>query len=522
MRISRILPALTAAMAMLLSGCIHNDIPYPSIHANFLTFEVDGASQPSRIDSTNYTVTVYLAEPTDIRKVTVKSYSLTPETRMSGIDLSLPLNLEQPETAVLSIYQDYTWTISAVQNIDRYFTVKSQIGTSVIDTDNHTVTATIPTTADLSRVTVLTMKLGAEGSTVSDDLAGKTVDFSSPVKVTVTTHGIAREWTITIDQTDAPVTSVRADAWTCVAWLYGEAQEGKDNGFEYRRASETSWQKVPAEWITAEGGNFRARLIHLEPSTDYVARAYSGSDFGEEMEFTTGMSLQVPNSDFNSWWLNGKIWNPWAENSDRFWDTGNKGATTLGPSNTVPTDDTPTGTGQAAKLETRFVGVSILGKLAAGNIFTGEYVATEGTNGILSFGREFKQRPTKLRGYFKYNSVPISHATTQWNHLKGQPDTCIVWVALSDGEQPYEIRTNPKKLQLFDKNDPSVIAYGNFELGETVTEYMPFEVNLDYNATNRVPNYIVIVGSASKYGDYFTGGNGSVLWLDDLELVYDY
>ncbi len=118
--------------------------------------------------------------------------------------------------------------------------------------------------------------------------------------------------------------------------------------------------------------------------------------------------------------------------------------------------------------------------------------------------------------------MPSSHATTQWNHLKGQPDTCIVWVALSDGEQPYEIRTNPKKLQLFDKNDPSVIAYGNFELGETVTEYMPFEVNLDYNATNRVPNYIVIVGSASKYGDYFTGGNGSVLWLDDLELVYDY
>ena len=40
--------------------------------------------------------------------------------------------------------------------------------------------------------------------------------------------------------------------------------------------------------------------------------------------------------------------------------------------------------------------------------------------------------------------------------------------------------------------------------------------------TSRVPTYIVVVASASKYGDYFTGGDGSVLFIDDFSLEYDY
>ncbi|MDE5810564.1 MAG: PCMD domain-containing protein, partial [Muribaculaceae bacterium] len=191
-------------------------------------------------------------------------------------------------------------------------------------------------------------------------------------------------------------------------------------------------------------------------------------------------------------------------------------------SNTYPSEDTPTGTGTAACLETRFVGIGAIGKLAAGNIFSGYYVATDGTNGILSFGREFTERPTKLRGYFKYKSTAISSTTAGYEDLKGRNDTCFIWCALSDKSEPYEIRTNPKNLQLFSPNDPSVIAYGNFQLGETVSSYREFEIKLNYNATNRVPRYIVIVASASKYGDYFTGGNGSTLYIDDFELLYDY
>ena len=67
-----------------------------------------------------------------------------------------------------------------------------------------------------------------------------------------------------------------------------------------------------------------------------------------------------------------------------------------------------------------------------------------------------------------------------------------------------------------------MIAYGKIEFGENVPTYIPFEFTLDYKATDRVPRYILITASASKYGDYFTGGNGAVLYLDDFELQYDY
>ena len=230
----------------------------------------------------------------------------------------------------------------------------------------------------------------------------------------------------------------------------------------------------------------------------------------------------MPNLGFDDWWLDGKVWNPWAEGDEQYWDTGNKGATTLGNSNSVPTTDTATGSGKAAMLETKFVGIGVVGKLAAGNIFTGKYVATDGTNGILSFGREYKERPTKLKGKLRYNCVSISHASSGFENLKGQPDTCIVWVALSDSNEPYTIKTNPKTLQLFDPKDPTVIAYGYTQYGESVPNYIPFEVEFKYNSTQRIPNYIVLVASASKYGDYFTGGNGSILYVDDMELVFDY
>ncbi|MDE6265836.1 MAG: PCMD domain-containing protein [Muribaculaceae bacterium] len=514
----------TAAVICVIAfcGCIKNDIPYPRIQANFLTFEVDGENKATLIDSTNRVITVYLEETTDIRNVRVTSYSVTAGARVISPDLSEPLDMTGTLSAIVSLYQDYVWTINAQQDIERYFTVSNQMGSSTIDVPARRIVANIPASQPLDKVKVLSMKLGPEGSVTTPDLAGQTVNFTNPVTVEVTNHGYTEEWTIYINQNKETVRTMSADAWTCVAWVYGEAEAGKDNGVEYRKADSDEWIKAPAEWVTHNGGSFHARLIHLEPLTEYVARAYSDDDKGAEIEFTTGITLQVPNSDFNAWWLDGKVWCPWPEDGTQIWDSGNKGATTLGTSNTFPSEDTPSGSGLAAQLETRFVGIGIIGKLAAGNIFTGKYVATDGTNGILSFGQPFTERPTRLRGYLKYNCAPISSVTTGFESLKGQPDTCIVWIALSDASEPYTIRTNPKNQSLFSPDDPSVVAYGNIQYGSSVNSYIPFDIELDYRSTSRVPKYIVIVASASKYGDYFTGGNGSCLWVDDLELLYDY
>lgn len=47
---------------------------------------------------------------------------------------------------------------------------------------------------------------------------------------------------------------------------------------------------------------------------------------------------------------------------------------------------------------------------------------------------------------------------------------------------------------------------------------IPFEYK-DIAKTKR-PTHIVIVASASKFGDYFCGSSKSVMYLDDFELVY--
>ncbi len=507
---------------LVVTGCIENDIPYPRTQADFLTIVAEKELRSALIDTKNRVVTLYLDETANIYNVNITEYTLTEGAYINGTTIHNGIDLSEPISVTLTLYQDYEWTIKAVQDVERYFTISPQVGSAEIDVPGHRVVAYIPMNSSLDNVKVTSIKLGTEVSSMSPNLEGQIVDFTEPVEVKVTAFDRTETWTIYVGQTDSNVNTERVDAWTNVAWVYGTAEAGKDNGFEYREASSLEWSVVPSNWITHDGGSFYARLVHLKANTEYVARAYSEDEYGAEVMFTTGSIVPLTDGSLDDWHQDGKVWNPWAEGGVSFWDTGNKGATTLGQSNSQPTDDTYSGKGKAAKLETKFVGLGGIGKLAAGNLFSGKYVRTDGTNGILDFGREFTARPTKLRGYMKYNCVAITHTNDEMSHLKGEPDIATIYIALTDWTSPYEIRTNPSNRQLFDPDDESVIAYGTVEYGYSVPEYTPFEITLDYKDTQRVPTFILVVASASKYGDYFTGGNGSVLYVDDFSLDYDY
>lgn len=513
---------LVAALAIMMGGCLKNDIPYPRIQPNITEMDAEGLIRAAEIDSVNRLVTLSFDESVDINNVRISSYELSPGAHIVRGDLDSPIDLSKYYIVTLRLYQDYDWAILGKQNIERYFTVENQVGATVIDVTGRRVVVTVAGQESLKSVKVLTMKLGPEGSAQTPDYVGQTIDLTKPVEVIVDTYGRKQTWTVYGEFVESTVSTVQADAWTQVAWVYGSGVAGRDNGVEYRVKGEEDWTRVPKEWVTVTGGTFCARIINLNPMTEYEARAYSDSESGEIIPFTTGNIAQVPNTALDQWSKSGKVWNPWAEGDEPYWDTGNKGATTLGESNSVPTEDTSSGTGLAAMLETKFIGIGVIGKLAAGNIFVGSYLRTDGTNGVLSFGRPFSERPTKLRGYVKYNCATISHSSTEYAYLKGRPDTCQIYCALIDTPSPLEIRTNPSNRSLFDANASYVVAYGNFQSGETIPDYIPFEFDLNYTSTSRVPKYILIVASASKYGDFFTGGAGSVLYVDDLELLYDY
>ncbi len=519
----RLVGVLMSVASLSLQGCLQNNIPYPRIQPDFLTMEADGLVKPAEIDAANRMVTLTFGEEVNIKAAQITSYTITEGASFTSGNLSAPIDLSEYYICTLSLYQNYDWVIKGVQTIERYFTVENQVGATIIDVGGRRVKVNVSSNGGgLKNVKVLTMKLGPVNSIVTPALEGETIDLTRPVDVTVRAYGEECVWTIIGEEVTSNVQTVRADAWTNVAWVYGAGLDGVDNGVEYRQYGSQEWIKAPSAWVTNTGSTFYARLVSLNPETEYEARTYGGDEYGDVVRFTTGSIVQVPNSSLSDWSKNGAVWQPWGEGQTPYWDTGNKGAATLGQSNVVPTSDTSSGTGQAAMLQTKFVGVGIIGKIAAGSVFIGSYLRTDGTNGVLQFGREFTERPTKLRGYFNYKTAPINKASAEYQHLMGQPDTCVVWCALIDSPEPFECRTNPKDQNLFDPSASYVVAYGRMQCGQDVPQYIPFEVELQYTATNRRPTYLVVVASSSKYGDYFTGGDGAVMCVDDLELLYDY
>lgn len=514
--------AMLAAVMLSLQGCIKNDIPYPRLPQMILAIAAEGESRTAYIDSLAFEVNIYLDETTDIENVRFSEYRIS-EGGVSDPDLLQgTYNMTTPLYVTLSRFQEYSWEIIAHQDIERYFEVSGEIGASVIDPVGHRVIVNMPEGTDLSHLTLQRVKLGPAGiTTLSPDLRPGPIDLLYPMRVEVTCHGRTEIWTIYAQFSELVVNTVSVDAWSQVIWAYGNCPSELSGGFEYREVSDTEWTPVPEEYVSRSQGIFSCYIPHLEPLSEYAVRAVAGDEVGNEVLVRTQATADIPDGDFEQWNLGGKggnMWCPWDKEGARFWDTGNSGSITLNENLTVPTEHTATGSGLAARCETKYLIV----KLGSGSIFTGEYLRTEGTNGVLGFGRPWDLRPTKLRGYYQYSAADIGYASSEYDYLKGRPDTCHIYVALTDWTAPYEIRTKPSDRRLFDRNASYVIAYGELVFSGKMDSYQAFEIKLDYKDTSRVPSYLQITCSASKYGDYFTGGNGSVLYVDQFSFDYDY
>lgn len=159
-------------------------------------------------------------------------------------------------------------------------------------------------------------------------------------------------------------------------------------------------------------------------------------------------------------------------------------------------------------------------KLAAGNVFTGNFVETDisAQTAELSFGRPFTDRPQKMSFRYKYSPQTVGEDFSKEGYItKGETDIAYIYIALINGS-PFKIKPTD---YMFNKNDARVIAYAEFSTNETVNEFTEKEITLEYSNKTVKPTHILVVATSSKYGDYFAGAAGSVLWLDDVELVYE-
>lgn len=526
-------------LAAVLCGCIKNDIPFARIPLSITALKVEGQIGTTSFSEKDRTATVTLAETVNPKKVKIDSIGYT-DKAVAALSSGDVIDLTNDVEVTLSLYQDYVWKIMRNQPIERRLTVSNQVGNAVFDEDKRLVTINITKSASLRDVELVDLKLGPTGAAYNGSTEGlPAVSWNRYANYAETTIHVTysdfidEEWTVKVYNSDSDVLTERADGWVNVAWMYGAGVAGTECGFEYREAGAENWIAVPKEYVTVNGGQFYARVPHLKANTTYECRAFSDGQRAKEVQFSTVDMGSFPNMGFEDWHKSEKsVICPWAKDGSVFWDTGNHGSAIVGEKN-VTTNVTDIRPGSTGKYAACLSSQNILGvKFAAGNLFVGEYKKTQGTNGILGFGREFVSYPTALKGWFKYKTAPITEVSKGYEKLKNLPDTCIVWVALGDWEltqnaetgqkTAVEIRTdNNNNGKYFDKNDPHVIAYGEMTCGEDVNEYKSFEVKLDYRATNRVPTSLLIVCSASKYGDYFTGGE-SVMWIDDFSLVYDY
>lgn len=527
---------MVIAVLLAAVSCIENDLSYPRIIADITSFSVEG-QKSVEINTSERTVSVVLEETADITALKLVDFTYTEAAEILD-SLDTVLDLSSPVTVTLRTYQDYIWTISATQPIERFVDIEGQIGEAVFDVEEKRAYVYVPEDHLLSAVTINDMKLEPEGSyvvsttgTVIENAAEairteemtfpKTLDCTLLRYFDVEYKGDTLRWALKVlpKQVDLEISSV--SAWAYSADVKAVSKTGVAPVVEYRTAAASSWNQ--ASDLVLSGREVSVTIPRLKPETQYVVRIVDGDLISDEYAFRTDAALQLHNMSFDEWYQDGPAWFPDRNlNECYIWDSANKGTASLGYVPTVPerTDVAVSGDGKAAaRLETQLVNILGIKKLAAGNIYTGKFGKVAGVGAELDWGVPFASRPQALKGYFKYSPKSIDMAEGPYKDMIGQTDVCQIQVMLTDWAEPFLISTSDGRFVDVEK-DPGIIAFARFETDRTTEGYEEFTLELDYRDLTRTPKYVVISACASKLGDYFTGGVGSVLYVDEFEFIY--
>lgn len=386
--------------------------------------------------------------------------------------------------------------------------------------------------------------------------------------IDVTLDGSTRTFIYTIGVptvAQTTLTAEAANAWSSFAYLSGRytfdgIEDESKFAFEYQTDGASDWTKVTG-LEKGTGNTFTAKATGLTPNTKYKYRlTYNDGEFAsEEVEFTTEAQTALKYADFNEWYQNQGAWYaiPKAEATsfdnhkkylNSFWDSGNMGAATMQKNPTEEAKGTEAHNGSSVKMSSQFVGMFGIGKFAAGNIYTGHYYETimSPMGAKIFFGQSFTSRPTQLKGWYKYTrgttvDYPKEDDTRKTELQNSGGDQCAIYIALADnvgldgGGQNYAFQIDntlsadePDNFKYkntidFSEDNKNIVAYGTITEDEakgTNGQWKEFTIDLEYRDLTRVPKYIIVVASASKYGDYFTGSTSSVMYIDDFSLVY--
>ncbi|WP_075604044.1 PCMD domain-containing protein [Saccharicrinis aurantiacus] len=238
----------------------------------------------------------------------------------------------------------------------------------------------------------------------------------------------------------------------------------------------------------------------------------------------------LPNGDFSLWYqAAGGYYEPGESESTTIWGTGNAGTQILGLTATTPIE--LESDNYAAKMETLDNGslAAAFGTpISAGSIFVGKFdkdaIDPSDPEAAIEFGSPFAGRPKSLK--FKYQYTPGTENKDKDGNILPDGDMCDIYAYL-------EIRTDDIRrlatVWFRDGNEQPNLSeltldfiYG--ELPPDTPDYMKPENGL--YVENEVveyilPTHITFVASSSYDGANFSGAVGSMLIIDDVQLIYE-
>ena len=349
------------------------------------------------------------------------------------------------------------------------------------------------------------------------------------------------------------------EIWATRATIHADVDasegEGKTIKFAYSTDGGSTWSYADA--VNDSEGTYKAELTGLAPETEYTyALCIDDVQIGETMTFTTEAAPNFPNASFeyvskvtgNNYY---KFYDPNCgveEGMKMFWGSGNgegpDGVNGSANMNIVITDvDTSTKIdgNQSVVAQTS----SMVGMLAAGNLFAGQFVGLVGTSGgIVNFGRPWSSRPTAMRIWCKYETGLINILNnSNLGVTKNDYDRAQIKIAIGtwdykkyggSKDSPVQVNTTDESTFVDFYTDPNTIANGDVIIyndgysinkGEkvtaTTTGWIEYVIPLNYHNLNAYPTHVVVSCAASQFGDYFTGYDKTKLWIDAVELIYE-
>lgn len=367
---------------------------------------------------------------------------------------------------------------------------------------------------------------------------------SSNINVSVNPETHEYSYTFNVSTVPSENATLTAKAWDRLAYLKAtdvvagsgvSLEEGLQ--FQYRTVAsgeKGTWTKVDA--VKEAEGVYTALATGLTASTEYQYQLVNKGEaaIGDVKTFETGIKdtlAVLQNAGFEDWYKAGKVWYAASQSvynaGDYMWDSSNPGSGKYNINPTTQSTDVKHTGASSAKLETQYAYV----KLATASLYYGRFNGLVELSGAkIDFGQSFTSRPVTFKGWYQYKPVAINKVggNQPTNTVKeGDIDLCSIYIILAkDKHQVDNTKTNTLLTKENVWNDDNFIAYGELPANQCVDtdgQWKEFTIPLQYkeNVFGEQPKYLIIVCSSSKYGDYFTGGVGSTLYVDDFSLVYE-